>query len=135
MPEEAPTAPDEARAEVLYDVGDNGVATITINRPERRNALSWGVIGELRRRVAEAKADTSVRVVVFTGAGEKAFCAGADLGGMAAGASYLDLHEGRGELAELFHELWALGKPTIARVRGYAPVSYTHLTLPTNREV
>ncbi|MBI2705237.1 MAG: enoyl-CoA hydratase/isomerase family protein [Actinobacteria bacterium] len=93
---------------------------MTINRPERRNALSWGVVGELRRRIAEARADPAVRVVILTGAGEKAFCAGADLGGMAAGAGYLDLHEGRGELAELFHELWALGKPTVARVRGYA---------------
>ncbi|MDQ3756671.1 MAG: enoyl-CoA hydratase-related protein [Actinomycetota bacterium] len=105
--------------EVLYAVGD-GVARITINRPERRNAMSWAVIGGLRERVAEAKADPDVRVVVLTGAGEKAFCAGADLGGMGAGAGFLDLHEGRGGLAELFRELWALGKPTIARVRGYA---------------
>jgi enoyl-CoA hydratase/carnithine racemase len=57
---------------------------------------------------------------VLTGAGERAFCAGADLDGMAAGAGFTDLHEGRGELAELFRDLYALGKPTIARVRGYA---------------
>lgn len=108
-----------ASEEVLYVVSD-GVARITINRPERRNAMSWGVIAGIRERVAEAKADPDVRVVVLTGAGEKAFCAGADLGGMGEGAGYLDLHEGRGGLAELFKELWALGKPTIARVRGYA---------------
>jgi enoyl-CoA hydratase/carnithine racemase len=105
--------------EVLYAVSD-GVARITLNRPERRNAMSWGVIAGIRERVASAKADPDVRVVVLTGAGEKAFCAGADLGGMGAGAGFLDLHEGRGGLAELFRELWALGKPTIARVRGYA---------------
>src|SRR5512143_4330833 len=106
--------------EVLYERSDDGVARITINRPERRNALSWDVIGDLRRRFAEAKADRAVRVVVLTGAGDRAFCAGADLGGMADGASYLDLHEGRGQLADLFNEMWSLGRPTIARVRGYA---------------
>jgi enoyl-CoA hydratase/carnithine racemase len=61
-----------------------------------------------------------VRVLVLTGAGDKAFCAGADLTGMAEGAGFLDLHHGRAELARLFLEMWELGKPTIARVRGYA---------------
>ncbi|HUP85337.1 MAG TPA: enoyl-CoA hydratase-related protein [Acidimicrobiales bacterium] len=105
--------------EVLSTVAD-GVARITVNRPERRNALSWSVIADLRSALAEAKADDAVRVVVLTGAGEKAFCAGADLGGMAEGAGFLELHEGRGGLADLFLELYALGKPTIARVFGYA---------------
>ncbi len=106
-------------AELLYDVA-NGVATLTINRPERRNALSWDVIAQMRARIAEAKADDTVRVVVITGAGDKAFCAGADLGNMADGAGFLELHDGRGRLASLFQEMWALGKPTIARVHGYA---------------
>lgn len=105
--------------ELLYRLED-GVATLTINRPERRNALSWTVIAELRRRLSEIRADPAARVVVLTGAGDRAFCAGADLGGMAAGAGYLDLHDARGELAGAFRDLWELGKPTIARVRGYA---------------
>ena len=105
--------------EVLYAV-DGGVATLTINRPERRNALSWDVVRLLRERVASAREDADVQVLVLTGAGERAFCAGADLGGMATGAGFLELHEGRGELASLFLDLWQLGKPTIARVRGYA---------------
>jgi enoyl-CoA hydratase/carnithine racemase len=104
---------------LLVDSRD-GVATVTINRPERRNALSWAVIGELRAVVAAIKADPEVRVLVLTGAGEKAFCAGADLGGMAAGAGFTELHESRGELAALFLDLYELGKPTIARVRGFA---------------
>ncbi len=104
--------------EVLYAI-EAGVARITINRPSRRNALSWDVIARLREVVAEARADDGVRVVVLTGAGDKAFCAGADLGGMA-GAALLELHEARGGLAALFLDLYALGKPTIARVRGYA---------------
>jgi enoyl-CoA hydratase/carnithine racemase len=106
-------------AEVLLAIED-GVATVTVNRPERRNALSWSVIAELRTTLARLRDDGDVRVVVLTGAGDRAFCAGADLGGMATGASFLELHEGRGGLAELFLDLWALGKPTIARVRGYA---------------
>ncbi len=106
-------------SELLYGVRD-GVATMAINRPERRNALSWDVIAQMRTRLAEAKVDDGVRVVVVTGSGDKAFCAGADLGNMADGASFLELHEGRGGLAELFQEMWALGKPTIARVHGYA---------------
>ena len=107
--------------ELLSTVAD-GVCRLTLNRPERRNALSWSLIAELREALATAKADDAVRVVVLTGAGEQAFCAGADLGGMAAGpsATFLELHEGRGGLADLFLDLYALGKPTIARVFGYA---------------
>ena len=106
-------------AELLVDVSDR-VATLTINRPAKRNALSWPLIGELRAALAVAKADPDVRVVVLTGAGDRAFCAGADLGGMADGAGYAELHDARGELARLFRDLWDLGKPTIARVRGFA---------------
>jgi enoyl-CoA hydratase/carnithine racemase len=105
--------------ELLYEVRD-GVARLTLNRPARRNALTWALVRELRDRLAEARADPGVRVCVLTGAGDRAFCAGADLSGMAAGAGFLDLHEARGELPGLFRDLYGLGKPTIARVRGYA---------------
>lgn len=100
--------------------------TLIINRPERRNAMTWDVIGGIRRELAEAKSDPSVRVVVLAGAGDEAFCAGADLSGMApqgpgggADGSY-DHHLARGRLAHLFDEMWHLGKPTIARVQGWA---------------
>lgn len=104
---------------VLWDATD-GIGRITINRPERRNAMSWDVLREMRRLLAEAKDDPDVRVIVTTGAGDKAYCAGADLTGMAEGAGFVDLHDARAELARLFRDMWALGKPTIARVRGYA---------------
>ena len=108
------------------------VARLTINRPERRNALNASVLSGLRTALAEIKGDDSLRVVVLTGAGDKAFSAGADLVGPhspAAGTpsetseptvTAADLHESRGELAALFQDLWQLGKPSIARVRGYA---------------
>jgi enoyl-CoA hydratase/carnithine racemase len=105
------------------------VHTVTINRPERRNAMTWEVIAGLRDQVARAKADPAVRVLVLTGAGDKAFCAGADLSGMvprqlgddpADTDDFASHHQARGWLAELFEELWHLGKPTIARVQGWA---------------
>jgi enoyl-CoA hydratase/carnithine racemase len=105
--------------ELLYEAAD-GVARITINRPERRNAMTWDVITGMREAFARAKADPDVRVVVLTGAGDKAFCAGADLGGMAGDGGFVTAHHDRGELAELFVDLYDLGKPTIARVRGFA---------------
>jgi len=106
-------------ADVRYEVL-GAIARVTIDRPERRNAMSFGVMEGLRDAVARAKAADSVRVLVLTGAGDKAFCAGADLGsgGIADGASAA--HDGRGMLADLFRDMWDLGKPTIARVRGYA---------------
>ena len=111
---------DFAGGQVLYAADpDTRVARLTINRPERRNALSWEVVRALREGVATAKQDDEVRVLVLTGAGERAFCAGADLGTMA-GEDVLALHAERGQLAGLFEDLWGLGKPTIAEVRGYA---------------
>src|SRR5688500_15034663 len=104
---------------LLYEV-DQGVATITINRPDRRNALSWTVMSELRTAFGQAKGDDEVHVVVLTGAGDKAFCAGADLTGMRADSGYAAVHDARGELARLFRDMWELGKPVIAKVRGYA---------------
>lgn len=106
---------------LLYEVAD-GAARITINRPDRRNALSWSLVGELRSAFAAAKADPAAHVCVLTGAGDRAFCAGADLDEMTTSdsAGYLGLHDARGELAGLFRDLYALGKPTVARVRGYA---------------
>src|SRR4051794_24554745 len=104
---------------VRYEVSDR-VGRLTIDRPERRNALTWDAMVELRRLLGLARADDEVRVVVLTGAGDRAFCAGADLTGMAQGAGSLALHQARGELAGLFRDLWDLGKPVIARVQGYA---------------
>jgi enoyl-CoA hydratase/carnithine racemase len=107
-------------SELLYSQAD-GVGRITINRPERRNAMSWEVMAGIRAALAEAKADDAVRVVVLTGAGDQAFCSGADLGGMGDGdESFLEHHESRGVLAEVFQALWHLDKPTIARVQGWA---------------
>ncbi len=109
---------DDYGDELRYELSD-GIARLIIDRPEKRNALSWSVLRDLRRRVAEIKADPAALVLVLTGAGDRAFCAGADL---TAGddPGHLATHDSRGDLAGLFGELWDLGKPTIARVRGFA---------------
>ena len=124
--------PDEPR-DVIVETHDR-ITRITINRPERRNAMSWEVVRGLRAAFATAREDPDVRVVVLAGAGDKAFCSGADLGSMGHGiptggtagsedareAGLLGQHEARGELAGLFEQMWGLGKPTIARVQGWA---------------
>ena len=108
---------------MLYQV-EAGVARVTINRPERRNAMSWEVMRGLRQVLSEAAQDSEVRVVVLAGAGDEAFCAGADLGKMTGAdepeAGILAVHEARGVLADVFRVLWELGKPTVARVQGFA---------------
>lgn len=97
------------------------VAYITINRPERRNALSIEVIAALRAAVEHARVDPTTRVVVVSGAGGRCFCAGGDLSEMGKRTDDpIEAHDGRGALGRLFQDLWALGKPTVARVQGYA---------------
>ena len=103
---------------VLYEVA-NGVARITINRPEARNALSQEVMTGLLDAFERARSDTAVRALVLTGAGEKAFCAGGDLGGRALQQGFVDRHHDRRTFADLFRRMNALGKPIVARVRGH----------------
>lgn len=105
---------------VLYE-RKGTCATITINRPEQRNALSNEVLAQLRAFVAQVKADPAVRVLVLAGAGDRAFCAGGDLRQMGeTPPDAFESHQGRSNLAGLFRDLWELGKPTVARVQGYA---------------
>jgi enoyl-CoA hydratase len=95
-----------------------GITTVTLNRPTRRNALSGDLVEALITTFARLKDDDETRVIVLTGAGEKSFCAGGDLRGQQAGGGLLKLHESRGRFADLFHSMFGLGKPIIARVQG-----------------
>lgn len=98
---------------------DGAIAVITINRPRVLNALNAATIDELRRAMLDLKHDAAVRVVILTGAGEKAFVAGADInelaGQTAAGAKELAV---RGQ--HVFDLIENLGKPVIAAVNGFA---------------
>jgi enoyl-CoA hydratase len=96
-------------------------AWITINRPEKLNALNGAVLDGLNESFDRAVADDEVKVVVVTGAGDRAFSAGYDLSAEAA-HSEIPAHEWHGVLAadiDATMKLWALPKPTIAAVRGY----------------
>lgn len=109
----------EAAPAVLYECR-GPVARVTLNRPESRNALSAEMMSGLHDALLRARDDTSVRVVVLTGAGDRAFCAGGDLGGSGfQQKGFLERHHDRRGFADLFRVLNRLGKPVIARVRGH----------------
>jgi len=104
---------------LLVDVQD-GIATVTLNRPEARNALNATVIRELGTVLARLDEDAESRVVVMQGAGEKAFCAGADLKGMFRAGSILEARDQYAGLARLLDAIPSMRTPVIARVHGYA---------------
>ena len=79
---------------VLVEVGD-GVATVVLNRPEQRNTLSSGMLRDLLAALTWCREAEEVRVVVLTGAGDRAFCAGADLSSFGGEVSELERHEDR----------------------------------------
>jgi len=106
-------------ADVLVEVRES-IATVTLNRPEQRNPLSAAMMSDLRGALAWCKGEPAIAVVVLTGAGDRAFCAGADLGGFGGDQSPLELHHGRHALTELFVEMAELGKPIVGRINGHA---------------
>lgn len=109
---------------LLYSV-DNGICRITLNRPQVYNALSPGLISDITAAVEAAGADETVRVVVLTGAGDKAFCSGADLkAGFANAATTgggLNLGESlRNGYHPMIRAIRNLAKPVVGRINGVA---------------
>ena len=103
---------------LLFDV-DGPIATVTINRPDKLNALNDDVIGELSRAADEIRDRAEIRGVIITGAGSKAFVAGADIGELASQGPF-DGKERALKGQEVFRKLETLGKPVIAAVNGFA---------------
>jgi len=108
-------ASDGAKAELEIRPQD-GVLWLTLRREERRNALSHAVLAAMTDAIAQASSDRSVRAIVVTGAGTKAFCAGADL--QADKVFTTDYSEPYGHLAALLRAAKACNVPLIARVNG-----------------
>lgn len=102
---------------VRYEVVD-GVATLTLNRPEARNVLGPESLAQLAEGLASAAADDAVRVVVLTGSGNT-FCAGADLRGAATADAGSFADSGPRALVRVLEALLDHPKPTIARVQGH----------------
>lgn len=108
---------------------DAGIATLTLNRPEKRNAISYELIADLLRALEEVK-NSSARVLILTGAG-KAFCSGMDLDNLKSligRAPEQSLEDSR-TMASLFRSLYEFPKPTIAAVNGAAIAGGTGLAL------
>ncbi len=105
--------------QVRYRV-EGGTAILTIDRESARNALSRQVLEELSEGIHAAEADGSARVIVITGAGEKVFCAGADLGVMGGEGGFFAAHDARSSYGRLICQLEECSRPSIARVNGHA---------------
>ena len=117
--------------EIIYNV-DSGIATVTLNRPERMNALTPSLQAEMHRMFDQADADRAVRVIILTGSGN-AFCAGYDQGQTSSSGTRHSDPKGKSlaefiefwqrndgnRLAQWTH-MWRLGKPVIAAVNGWA---------------
>lgn len=107
-------------APILYTLKDQA-AWLTLNRPQRLNALSIPLLDELLACLHKADQDSAARVVVITGSGKKAFCAGADIDSFYnESRATMDEHAFRERLLQLFETLMKLKKPTLARVNGFA---------------
>lgn len=104
--------------ELLYEVVD-GVATVTLNRPDQRNALNGDLLAALVESIKQARDDDDVRAVVLTGAGDKVFCAGADLGGFAAETPLVEKHFASDLFLEFFSLMPKLGKPSLCAANGH----------------
>jgi len=103
---------------VTYEVAGR-VATVTLNNPEKRNMLSAQMLVELVDAVKRARDDEEARAVVLTGAGDKAFCAGADLGGFAADVPLVAKHFASDLFLEFFRLMPRLGKPSLCAANGH----------------
>jgi len=104
---------------VLYDVAANGVATITLNDPDTRNALSPELLGGLIATLEHGRDDDGVRCMVLCSSHEKTFSSGANLTGFAGESSLVEKHFGSERFVGLFKLIGELGKPTVCAVRGH----------------
>jgi enoyl-CoA hydratase len=104
---------------ILYDVADNGVATITFNQPDTRNALSSELLGELIDALVAARDDDVVRCVVLASSHEKVWSSGANLAGFGSDVPLVHKHLGSERFVHVFRLLGELGKPSICAAGGH----------------
>ena len=104
---------------ILLDRPEPGIAVLTLNRPDKLNALSGAMLDAFQARLDIIEADPEIRVVILTGAGDKAFAAGADIAGYK-GRREKDFMDFQFAGRRLNDRLEAFGKPTIAAINGYA---------------
>jgi enoyl-CoA hydratase/carnithine racemase len=104
---------------VRYEAGPDGVATITLDDPDTRNALSTELLDELLGAFARARDDDAVRCVVLASSHERTFSSGANLGGFGADVPLVAKHAASERFVELFQLIGELGKPSIVKAGGH----------------
>lgn len=104
---------------VLFEIDESGIALITINRPEKRNALSQAVLADIAEAVRRVESESAIRGAIVTGAGEKAFIAGADIAEIAA-SSPIETAALSQRGQELFRRIERSPKPIVAAINGFA---------------
>jgi enoyl-CoA hydratase len=104
---------------IALDVENDGLAVLTIRRPEKLNALSRQTISELWDAVGDAAANDTIRGLIVTGAGEKAFIAGADISELASANPLRSIDIARNG-QDLFRRMETMGKPSVAAINGFA---------------
>src|SRR5260221_10531894 len=109
--------PDAVPDQYVLVERDDPVAVVMLNRPEKLNALSWTLMSELADKLEALDGDEAIRCIVLTGAGDKAFAAGADIGEMS-GKGAIDIASPTG--TEAWERIRRIRTPLIAAVGGYA---------------
>lgn len=104
---------------VRFEVAENGVATLTLDQPETRNALSDRLVDALIAAFERARDDDAVRSVVLTSSHERIFCAGGDLAGFVADAPLVQRYVAKERFARLFTLPQELGKPSLCAANGH----------------
>ena len=106
--------------DIRAGLSGNGILTVTIDREAQRNTVNSAVNRGLLAALERARTDGQVRLVVLTGAGDRAFCAGGDLAGLQPDAGAVAQHRDRALFAEVLTGLRRLPKPVVGRVNGHA---------------
>jgi len=119
VPSETASGAAASTEKVLYELSEAGVASITLNDPATRNALSPELLGGLIVAFERARGEDAARCVVLRSSHEKTFSSGAALGGFGADAPLVEKHFGSERFVGLFKLIGALGKPTVCAARGH----------------
>jgi enoyl-CoA hydratase len=104
---------------ILFETDDQGIATITLNQPDTRNALSNELLDELLDAYRTVRDDDAARCVVLTSSHDRVFSSGANLGGFAGDVPLVHKHLGSERFVELFRLIGELGKPSICAANGH----------------